>query len=735
MAPLTRSAPAPGSRSSEGVAGTTRLVQRQCPLCEAHCGIRVHVGRTPGSGPGPEQVLRIDGDPADVLSRGYLCPKATALQHLHEDPARLRTPMRRVDGELVPATWAEAYAEIGSRLRGLRRRHGRDAVGLYLGNPTAHSTAILAAEGLKKVLRSRNVFSAASVDQFPQFLTSLQMFGDHTLLPVADIDRTDHLLVLGANPAVSNGSVTTMPDARGRIAAVRERGGRVVVVDPRRTETARLATEHVSILPGGDPYLLLAMLHVILGEGLDRTPSWAEGLPDVRRVVAAHPPEAAAPRCGVDAATITRLAREFATAGSAVAYGRLGVCHHQTGTVTHWLVNVLNVVTGNLDRPGGAMFPSPPVDLGLLLRVLWGPSSYDAFRSRGAHLPELVGELPLAAMSDEITRPGPRQLRGLVVVAGNPVVSAPDAAGLAASLEQLDLLVCVDLYESETARHADWVLPPVSQLERSELDIVFPSLSVRNNVRASPRAVEPPPDAPEDWDILLTLAAELVPVGAARRALRALVSRIPAERVIAALVLTGPRGRLRHPRRGLTAAQVRRTPGGIDLGPLVPRLPGLLRTSDRRVRLAPRLLLDAVADLIVPPATEGYDLRLIGRRHLRSNNSWMNRVPAMGKGRRRCTVLVHPDDAAARGLTDGAQVTVRSRVGEVRIEAQVSDEVRPGVVSIPHGWSEDGAGGAGGVGGVNVNVLTDGALVDALSGNAAVNATWVSLGPATGSTG
>ncbi len=456
-------------------------------------------------------------------------------------------------------------------------------------------------------------------------------------------------------------------------------------------------------------------------------------------MVGAHAPDLAAPRCGIDAATITRLAREFAAAPSAVAYGRLGVCHQETGTVTHWLLNVLNVVTGNLDRPGGAMFPSPPVDLGRLLRILWGPSSYDAFRSRGARLPELVGELPVAALADEITRPGPRQLRGLVVVAGNPVVSAPDSDGLAPALEQLDLLVCVDLYLSETARTADFVLPPVSQLERSELDIVFPSLSVRNNVRASPRALAPPPGAPEDWDIVLALAAELVPLGVARRVLRTLVARVSGERVIAALVLTGPRGRLRHPRRGLTAAAVRRTPGGIDLGPLTPRLPGLLRTPGRRVRLAPPLLLQAVGDLAAPARPDGspgadgpdgqaspsqeHDLRLIGRRHLRSNNSWMNRVPALGKGRRRCTVLVHPDDAAARGLTDGQPVTVRSRVGAVSIELQVSDEMRPGVVSIPHGWGDEA--------GVNLNVLTDGALVDRLSGNAAVNATWVGLDPVT----
>ncbi len=630
--------------------------------------------------------------------------------------------MRRVGDDFEPISWATAYAEIGQRMRDLRRQHGKDSVGLYQGNPTAHSTAVLAAETFKKVLGSRNIYSAGSVDQFPQFVSSMLMFGDHTILPVADIDRTDYLLVIGANPAVSNGSLTTMPDARGRLKAVQERGGRVVVLDPRRTETARLASEHVSIRPGGDPYLLLAMLNVIFAEELDDAPSWAGGLDEVRALAAQHPPHSAATSCGVDADTITRLAREFAGAGSAVAYGRIGVCHHATGSVTHWLINVLNTVTGNLDRPGGAMFPSPPVDLGRLLRTLWGPSRYDDHRSRGAGLPSLVGELPLAAMADEITRPGPRQLRGLIVAAGNPAVSGPDSTSLSDALGELELLVCIDFYLSETARQADYVLPPVSHLERSELDLVFPAFSVRNNVRYSPRAFEPPKEAQEDWDILQALTAELPRNAVVRRALRAVGSRVGADRIAAALILTGPRGRLRHPRRGVTAARVKRTPGGLDLGPLESRMPSILRTPERRVRLAPGELLAAAADLGTPAVDSGYDLQLIGRRHLRSNNSWLNRVPAMSKGARRCTVLVHPADAAIRGVQDGQPVSVRSSVGVIELPAELSDDIRPGVVSIPHGWG-------GQDGGVNTNILTDGSLVDVLSGNAALNATWVAVEP------
>ncbi len=713
---------------------SSRVVNRQCQLCEAHCGIRVHVE--------DERVVRIEGDPDDVISKGYICPKGTALADLHEDPERLRAPMKRVGDGFEEISWAEAYELAGTRLRALRQAHGSDAIGLYQGNPSAHSSAALAVEALKKVMGSRNVFSASSVDQFPQYLAAIHMFGDLTMMPVADVDRTQHLLVIGANPAVSNGSITTMPDARRRLKAIRARGGTVVVVDPRRTETARIASRHVAVRPGGDPYLLLAMLHVVFAEGLDRAPGWVSGLGVLREVCAPWTPARAAGPAGVDAEEITTMAREFAGATSAVAYGRIGVCHHATGTLTHWLVNALNVVTGNLDRPGGAMFTTPPVDLTRVLRVLWGHPEPGRWRSRVSDLPELHGELPVASMPEEIMTPGDRQLRGLITVAGNPARSSPQSERVEAALESLDLLICIDMYVTETSRHADLILPPVSHLERDDLDVVFPFFSVHNNARWSPRVFAPAADAQDDWDIILRLAAEL-PVGRGagllRRVLRTVTTAVAPGRVIDALILAGPQGPLSRRglwprgRAGLTGRKVRQSEGGVDLGPLEPRLPGLLRTPDHTVHLAPAALREGLGSLedTVPAAPDGYDLQLIGRRHLRSNNSWLHNVEAMVKGRDRCTALVHPEEAQARGLSEGQVVAVTSPVGRIEVPLEVSEDLRPGVVAIPHGWGHDvkgvGWSTAAAHGGANANVLTDASLVDALSGNAALNATWVRL--------
>ena len=709
----------------------SRIVNRQCQLCEAHCGVRVHVEG--------DAVTRIEGDPGDVMSKGYICPKGTTLWDLHRDPERLRRPLVRVGDGFEEASWADALSLAGERMRAIQRDHGRDALGLYAGNPTAHSSSALAVEVLARLLRSRNRFSAASVDQFPQYVAAHEMFGDTTLMPVADIDRTDLLVVIGANPAVSNGSITTMPDARGRLKAIRARGGRVVVVDPRRTETARLADQHVAVRPGGDPALLLGVLHVLFRDGaVDTRDLPVTGLDEVERLAGPWTPERAAGTSGVDAAVIVELAHALGGAERACVYGRIGVCHQPTGTVTHWLINVLNVVTGNLDRPGGAMFTSPPVDLAAVLRLLWGKSSLGTSPSRVRGRRDVHGELPVVAMPEEVLTDGPGRLRGLITVAGNPALSSPESSRVEEALRHLDLMISVDMYVTETTRHADIILPPVSHLERDDLDIVFPYFSVRNNLRWSPKVFEPPADSLTDWSIILRLAAELpggAVGGAVRPALRAISGVVPDTLVTSALVATGPQGPLRRGRNGITAAAARRARGGLDLGALEPRLPGILRTRDRRVQLAPPTLLEAAGRLAdhAPEATGDYDLQLIGRRHLRSNNSWLHNIESMVKGRDRCTVMLHPDDAAARGLADGDHVVVSSRVGAIELPLEASEDMRPGVVSIPHGWGHDvkdvGWSTAAATPGVNVNLLTEAGLVDGLSGNAALNATWVRVEP------
>ncbi|MGW0022124.1 molybdopterin-dependent oxidoreductase [Rhodococcus sp. NPDC003382] len=716
---------------------STRTVARQCTLCEAHCGIRVTVDH--------DRVTRIEGDPDDVLSHGYICPKATALAGLHHDPDRLRRPMRRVGDGFEEIGWNEAFALAGERLRAVRRRHGRDAIAMYLGNPAAHSSSAVYGIALRIALLTRKFYSASSIDQFPQEFAAWKMFGSNVLMPIADVDRTDRLLILGANPAVSNGSITTMPDARGRIAAIRRRGGSVVVVDPRRTETARLADEHVAVRPGGDPYLLLGMLHTILADGTGPASGTVPltGIEDLAELVAPCTPEAMAPRAGVDADTIRRLARDHAAARSAIVYARIGVCHQVTGTLTHWLVNTLNAVTGNLDRPGGQMFATPPIDAARLVRRLG--SGYGLWSSRTGEHKSFRTELPVVGLADEILGDGPGSagpVRALVTYAGNPVLSTPQGGRLDEALEGLDFFVAVDMYLTETSRHADLILPPVSHLEREEFDFLFPVFSVRNNARFNARVFEPAADALEDWQILSRLTLEVLPLplrSRLTRPLRALLDRVSPLRLGALGVLTGPHGVLRHGRRGLTLGKIRRSPGGVDLGPLQPRLRSLLATRDRRVHVAPPEFVDETRRLLAetekPSQETEFDLRLIGRRHLRSNNSWLHNIPTMVKGRDRCTVLMHPDDAASRSLVHGQPVTVRSRIGSIVVPVEVSDEIRAGTVAIPHGWGHDEKGvgwsTAAAHPGANVNLLHDPAVTDTFTGNAAVNATMVNVAATT----
>jgi anaerobic selenocysteine-containing dehydrogenase len=689
------------------------------------------------------RAVRITGDPDDAMSRGYICPKAAALVDLHEDPDRLRGPVKRVGERFVEIGWDEALELAAHGIREVQARHGRDAVATYLGNPSAHSVAVLAGAFLRRVVGSRNNYSATSADQLPQHLVALEMFGHFALLPVPDIDRTDHLLVFGANPAVSNGSIMTAPGARHRLTAIRKRGGKVVVIDPRRTETVKHASEHVAIRPGGDAYLLLGMLHTIFAEGLDEPVPGLDGAGELRAIADEWPPERAAGPAGVEAETIVRLAREFAHAPTAVAYGRVGVCQQLTGTLTHWLINALNAVTGNLDRPGGQMFGTPAVDILGLLELALGRGEYAATRQRTTGLPGFNDELPVAGLADEILTQGPGQIRAMVVYAGNPVLSTPGGHRLDGAMAALEFCVAVDMYVTETTRHADVILPPVAQLERDDVDIVLSSFAVRNYIRYSPAALPRPEGGRTDWEILMALASRLGrgPIGAvANRVLRSTAPLAGPDRVIDLALRLGPYGvRRRGLRHGLSIGAVKRAAHGIDLGPLQPRLPDVLRTADKRVHLAPELFvresarLGEDAEALQGARGDGFDLTLIGRRQLRSNNSWMHNSGRLMKGADRCTALMHPDDAAGRGLSDGQRVTITSRVGSIEVPLEVSDEIRPGVVSVPHGFGHHRAGvgwqRAAAHAGASMNDITDPLVVDRLSGNAAFNAVPVRVDP------
>jgi anaerobic selenocysteine-containing dehydrogenase len=735
-------------------------VFRTCPLCEATCGLELTIG--------DGAVTRIRGDRDDVFSRGFICPKGTTLGHLHDDPDRLRGPLVRRDGELRPTTWEEAFAEVARRLPPIVQAHGRDAVAVYLGNPTVHNlSGLLHSRVLLRVLGTRNLYTASTVDQRPKEISSALLFGTMLSHPVPDLDRTSYLLLLGANPLASNGSLATAPDWPGRLRRIRERGGTVVVVDPRRTRTAERASEHVPIRPGTDALLLMAMVHTLFAEGLVDLGGAAEfvvGVDVVEGLVRDFPPEAVAAACRVDAGTIRRLARELAAAPSAAVYGRTGTCTQEFGTIASWLMDVLNVLTGNLDRPGGAMFPKPaagaPNTLG---RPRYGRETrIGRWRSRVHGLPETFGELPVACLAEEIDTPGEGQVRALVTIAGNPALSAPNSGRLQRALTSLELLVAVDFYVNETTRHADVILPPPSPLERGHYDLAFYLFALRNVANYSSPVFPLEPGQLDEWQILAKLAlvaqglgADADPALADDAAIRMLVERAvadpygplhgrDAEEVLAVLApRTGPERMLDLMLRvgpyRLTLDTLLDYPHGVDLGPLEPRLPEVLRTPSGMVELAPEPLVADVERLrsaLACAADRDDDgaLVLIGRRHLRSNNSWMHNIGTLVKGRTRCTLQVNPADAARIGLRDGNEARVCSRTGTVVAAVELTDAVAPGVVSLPHGWGHDLPGVAMAVAqahaGVNSNLLADDGRYDEPSGNAVLNGIPVQVLPA-----
>jgi anaerobic selenocysteine-containing dehydrogenase len=742
------------------------LHYRTCPFCEATCGLEVE---TKGS-----EVVSVRGDKEDVFSRGFICPKAHGLKQLHEDPDRLRTPLVRRNGELVEATWDEAFEEIDRRLSPLLAEHGRDAVAVYLGNPIVHNlSGVMYGPAFLRALGSRNIYSASTVDQMPKQVSSGLMFGTMLSIPLADVDRTDHLLILGANPLVSNGSLLTAPDMRGRLRGIRERGGKVVVVDPRRTRTAEEADEHHFIRPGTDAVLLAAMACTLVEEGLvDPGPlrEHLNGLDEVMELVGGFSPERAAGACGIPAEEIRRMARELAAAPRAVVYGRIGTCTQEFGTLASWLVDVLNVLTGNLDREGGATFARAAA--GQKNSSGNGGSGRGVrlgrWDSRARGLPEMFGELPVSCLAEEIETHGEGQVRALITLAGNPLVSTPNAGRLQRATEGLEFQLAIDLYVNETTRHADVILPAPQPLERSHFDLAFYQLSVRNVANYSPAVFEG--DGPEEWELLLRLAGVVSGQGpnADVAAIDDLVistlvqrevgmpgspveGRDPAqllaeleprrgpERVLDFMLRVGPYGDAFGQADGngaprLTLDALERNPHGVDLGPHEPRLPEVLRTPSGKVELAPESI---VADLErLRPVLErelNGDMVLIGRRQLRSNNSWMHNLPALVKGKDRCTLHVHPDDAERLGLDDGGRALVSSAAGRIVAPVELTDGIMPGVVSIPHGWGHDAPGVRMRVArehaGVNSNVLADETQVDPVSGNAVLNGIPVEIAP------
>lgn len=728
-------------------------VYHTCPFCEATCGLELTISNN--------QVTRVRGDKNDVFSKGYFCPKGGAIADFHDDPDRLRLPMVREGKKWKKVSWEEAFAAVEKGLLPLIEKYGNHAVAMYLGNPCSHTMASATyVRTLAKSLNTKNMYSSSSVDQIPKHASCGLIFGSPLTIPIPDIDRTDYFLMLGANPFASNGSLCTAPDFPGRLRNLKKRGGKLVVLDPCRTKTAQWADEHHFIRPGTDVLFLFSMVHVLLKENLvslKKLASHVTGIDEIKRVSEAFSPESVEALCGINKAVIYKTARELAGAEKAVVYGRMGTSVVQFGTLANWLVDVLNVLTGNLDKEGGAMFPMPahmPVDV---------PSKGKGFKtgrwkSRVKGFPEVLGEFPAATLADEMETPGEGQVRALLTIAANPVISNPNSNRLDKALANLDFMVSIDYYLNETTRHANVILPPASPLSHSHYDFFFYGLSVRNIVNFSPPVIPRDNQEMDKWEIMARLACIFSGMGASAdpKAIDDFViqymvkSAFPAgkpqapgisqesilsmlekyegpERILDLLLRTGPYGDgFGVNPDGLSLEKLLANPHGIDLGPLKSRLPEILKTASGKIELAPQLIIDDIKrlqDFIQKPPES--QLVLISRRHLRSNNSWFHNIPKLLKGKNRCTLQIHPEDASELGLNDGDQACVSSAVGEIMVPVEITENIMKGVVSIPHGWGHDMPGISMNVAsmnpGVNSNILADENQIDKLSGNAVLN--------------
>lgn len=693
------------------------IKKRACHLCEAICGLNIHI--TDG------EITAIKGDPDDPLSKGHICPKAVALQDIHNDPERLRQPVQRTENGWEPIAWEDAFTLVGEKLAGVIKQHGNDAVAIYAGNPSVHNYGNMThASQLFGPLRTKNRYSATSVDQLPHQLMGYWMFGHQLMLPIPDIDHTDYFLLLGGNPMASNGSIMTVPNFPKRLKALQARGGKMLVVDPRRTETAERACEHLFIRPGSDAAFLAAIVHVILRDGktklghLESMLPTLDGLPDM---FAAYSPSKVADFTGIDPASIEKIAADFCAAERAVVHGRMGCSTQIFGTLCQWLTQLINTLTGNLDAPGGAMFTQPAVDMITTQGGFGRPGNYDRHRSRVSNLPEFSGEFPAVCLAEEISTEGEGQIRALITSAGNPVLSTPSGHDLDAALPKLDFMVSLDFYINETTRHANVILPPTAALEHDHYDLIFHHFAVRNTSKYSPAVFEKPEGAMHDWEIFTASGAALCKaLGHTER------PAIPPHEIVDMALQAGP--------HGLSLEALQAQPQGVDLGPLQSCLADRIQTEDGKINLLPEHAVADLPRLAQAMNANAAELLLIGRRHVRSNNSWMHQYHRLVKGRNRCTILMHPDDASARGIADGESAEVSSDSGSIKLPIELSDEMMPGVISIPHGFGHHGndtqVSTATATGGANVNELVPTSLIDPVSGNAAVNGVPVQLSAA-----
>ena len=695
---------------------------RTCNLCEAMCGIVIkHDGK---------KVLSIKGDKDDPFSKGYICPKVTALQDLHEDSDRLRRPVERTANGWKEISWADALDKVAAGVQSVQKKYGQNAFGIYLGNPNVHNLGgMLTIKHLLTSIKTRSRFSATSVDQLPHHIVSMHLFGHMLRIPVPDVNRTHYMLIIGGNPLASNGSIMTAPNMRQKLKDIKARDGKVVVIDPRRTETADIASEHHFIRPATDVLFLLAMLNEIYAQGYadkaqanNRAAALTPELARLADFAKDYSAESVADITGINADEIKQLVKEFCEAKSAVCYGRMGVSVQEFGLLSQYLIMVINIVTGRLDEVGGLMFPNPAVDV----VNNSGPGYLGKRHSRVSNLPDFNGDYPVVAMGDEMLVEGEGQLKGFMTVAGNPVLSTPNGEKLDKAFANLDFMVAIDYFVTETSRHAHIILPPVSPLERDHYDVTFNNFAVHNVAKYSKALFAKKKNAKHDWQIYLELAKRLdkkAPIATKieRRLVRTLGPKFMLDQ-----------GLRRGPYAGMTLNKLKKNPHGIDLGSLKKMLPHALKHKDKQIHLNVDFYQ---ADLErVQAMMQDYDSKqilLIGRRHVRSNNSWLHNSYRLVKGKPRCTLMLHPETAKEYGIEDGQNVRVTSRVGSVMIVAEVTDELMPGVVSIPHGWGHGRKGVkqkiAQAHAGVSVNDLTDDTLIDQLSGNAAVNGVPVQL--------